>query len=159
MARLWLSSAFGLTHKRKESLVNTYNQGTALREISLLKSLVHPNIIRLLDVIHTDKKLTLVFEYCDNDLKKFLDQTTVTSETVQSCMRQLLTGIQFCHQNRVLHRDLKPQNVLINKKLELKLGDFGLARSFALPSRGYSHEVVTLWYILNNLGTERQMYY
>ena len=53
----------------------------------------------------------------------------------------------FCHERRVLHRDLKPQNLLINKSsLQLKLADFGLARAFGVPVRNYSHEVVTLWY-------------
>lgn len=64
----------------------------------------------------------------------------------QSFLYQLLKGIAFCHENRVLHRDLKPQNLLINKRGELKLADFGLARAFGVPVRSYSHEVVTLWY-------------
>ncbi|KAG0002170.1 cyclin-dependent serine/threonine protein kinase [Modicella reniformis] len=61
-------------------------------------------------------------------------------------MYQLLKGVAYCHEHRVLHRDLKPQNLLINKKGDLKLGDFGLARAFGIPVRSYSHEVVTLWY-------------
>ncbi|RKO85233.1 kinase-like domain-containing protein [Blyttiomyces helicus] len=121
---------------------------TAIREISLLKELKHPNIVRLYDVIHTEKKLTLVFEYLDSDLKKFLDTYggDIDVQTLKHLMYQLLKGIAFCHENRVLHRDLKPQNLLINKKLELKLADFGLARAFGIPVRSYSHEVVTLWY-------------
>ncbi|KAJ3322163.1 cyclin-dependent kinase 5 [Blyttiomyces sp. JEL0837] len=121
---------------------------TAIREISLLKELKHPNIVRLYDVIHTEKKLTLVFEYLDSDLKKFLDTYNgdIDIPTIKYLMFQLLKGIAFCHEHRVLHRDLKPQNLLINKKLELKLGDFGLARAFGIPVRSYSHEVVTLWY-------------
>ncbi|KAJ3192558.1 cyclin-dependent kinase 5 [Irineochytrium annulatum] len=121
---------------------------TAIREISLLKELQHPNIVRLYDVIHTEKKLTLVFEYLDSDLKKFLDSYggDIDVPTIKHLMYQLMKGISYCHENRVLHRDLKPQNLLINKKLELKLGDFGLARAFGIPVRSYSHEVVTLWY-------------
>ncbi|KAJ3216177.1 cyclin-dependent kinase 5 [Dinochytrium kinnereticum] len=121
---------------------------TAIREISLLKELQHTNIVRLYDVIHTEKKLTLVFEYLDSDLKKFLDSYggDIDIPTIKHLMYQLMKGIAFCHENRVLHRDLKPQNLLINKKLELKLADFGLARAFGIPVRSYSHEVVTLWY-------------
>ncbi|KAI7883445.1 Pkinase-domain-containing protein [Lichtheimia hyalospora FSU 10163] len=130
---------------------------TAIREISLLKELKHVNIVRLYDVLHTEKKLTLVFEYLDSDLKKFLDSYggDIDVLTIKQLMYQLLKGIAFCHDHKVLHRDLKPQNLLINKKGELKLGDFGLARAFGIPVRSYSHEasihgngykVVTLWY-------------
>jgi cyclin-dependent kinase len=122
---------------------------TAIREISLLKELQHPNIVRLHDVVHTDKKLTLVFEYLDQDLKRFLD--TCGPEgldllTIKSFLFQLLKGIAHCHQHRVLHRDLKPQNLLINREGILKLADFGLARAFGIPVKNYTHEVVTLWY-------------
>lgn len=119
---------------------------TAIREISLLKELVHNQIVRLFDVVHTEKKLTLVFEYLDSDLKKYLDSTCIDIPLIQHLMYQLMTGISYCHSQRVLHRDLKPQNLLINKKLDLKLADFGLARAFGIPVRSYSHEVVTLWY-------------
>lgn len=120
---------------------------TAIREISILKELEHPNIVRLHDVIHTEKKLTLVFEYLDQDLKKFLDTTEQLQPwVIKSSLYQLLRGIEFCHDRRVLHRDLKPQNLLINKAGELKLADFGLARAFGIPVRCYTHEVVTLWY-------------
>jgi cyclin-dependent kinase len=121
---------------------------TAIREISLLKRLDHINVVRLYDVIHTEMKLTLVFEYCELDLKKYLDSVggIVPRRTVKSFLLQLLRGIQFCHDHRVLHRDLKPANLLITAAGELKLADFGLARGFRIPVRNKSHEVVTLWY-------------
>jgi len=81
------------------------------------------------------------------DLKKYFDEKGKPPVPIlKSFLYQLLNGIAFCHEHRVLHRDLKPQNLLINKKLELKLADFGLARSFGIPVRNKSHEVVTLWY-------------
>eukprot|EP00037_Helgoeca_nana_P023959 m.251158 g.251158 ORF g.251158 m.251158 type:complete len:316 (-) comp26498_c0_seq1:295-1242(-) len=122
---------------------------TALREISLLKELVHPHVVKLYNVLHSDRTLTLVFEFCKQDLRKYLDSTSrdrVPMATVKSLLYQLLSGIAFCHAQRVLHRDLKPQNLLINKKGQLKLADFGLARAFGIPVRSYSSEVVTLWY-------------
>lgn len=61
-------------------------------------------------------------------------------------MYQCLVGITHCHANRTFHRDLKPNNVLIDKEGGVKLADFGLARTFALPLKTYTHEVVTLWY-------------
>jgi len=65
---------------------------------------------------------------------------------VKRIMYQLLQGLAFCHSHRVLHRDLKPQNILIDKKGSIRLADFGLARAFNVPIRTYTHEVVTLWY-------------
>ncbi|KAL9185491.1 hypothetical protein ACHAXT_003268 [Thalassiosira profunda] len=121
---------------------------TAIREISLLKELQHPNIVRLYDVVHTERKLTLVFEFLDQDLKKYLDvcDTGLDLPIMKSFLYQLLMGVAYCHHHRVLHRDLKPPNLLINREGQLKLADFGLARAFGIPVRSYTHEVVTLWY-------------
>lgn len=115
-----------------------------------MKELKHENIVRLHDVIHTENKLMLVFEHMDKDLKKYMDSRgdrgMLDPVTIKSFMYQLLLGIAFCHDNRVLHRDLKPQNLLINAKGQLKLADFGLARAFGIPVNTFSNEVVTLWY-------------
>ena len=105
---------------------------TAIREIALLKELKHPNIIHLLDVIHTSKKLSLIFEYCETDLKKKEDE--------------------YLNKNEKLPRDLvkkyfiKPQNLLITDNDEIKICDFGLARGTGVPIQTYTNEVVTLWY-------------
>jgi negative regulator of PHO system len=110
-----------------------------------MKELKHTNIVRLHDVIHTETKLVLIFEFCEQDLKKYMDahgdRGALDPMTVRSFMYQLLKGTAFCHENRVLHRDLKPQNLLINRKGELKLGDFGLARAFGVPVNTFSNEV------------------
>jgi len=128
-----------------------------IREISLLRELDHPNVVKLLDVIQNNTGgLWLVFEYVEHDLKAFMDrhQTPGSMERrglphhmVKSFMRQILNGVAFCHTYRVLHRDLKPHNLLISQNgVQLKLADFGLARLSALPNGPYTHEVVTLWY-------------
>ncbi|GFS52457.1 cyclin-dependent kinase 2 [Trichonephila inaurata madagascariensis] len=122
---------------------------TALREISLLKDLDHPNVVRLEDVVYSDQKLFLVFEYLDLDLKKQLDQlqnTGLPLRTTKSYLYQLLRGLAYCHSRKILHRDLKPQNLLVDKEGNIKLADFGLARAFQLPIKAYTHEIVTLWY-------------
>jgi len=121
---------------------------TAIREISLLKELNHPNIVRLVNVLLIENKLYLVFEFLDKDLRKYSDivKKNMHKMLIKSYLYQLLKGICFCHQHRVLHRDLKPQNLLIDRKGNLKIGDFGLARAVGIPLRTYTHEVVTLWY-------------
>lgn len=87
---------------------------TAIREISLLKELNHANIVRLLDVIHSDSKLYLVFEFLNLDLKNYMnsehEQTGagLTPADVLSFTKQLISGISFCHAHRILHRDLVP---------------------------------------------------
>lgn len=115
-----------------------------------MKELKHENIVGLHDVIHTENKLMLVFDFMDGDLKKYMDTNgdrgALRPELIKSFMYQLLKGIDFCHKNKVLHRDLKPQNLLINHLGQLKLGDFGLARAFGIPVNTFSNEVVTLWY-------------
>uniref|UniRef100_A0A671UF59 Cyclin dependent kinase 17 n=1 Tax=Sparus aurata TaxID=8175 RepID=A0A671UF59_SPAAU len=121
---------------------------TAIREVSLLKDLKHANIVTLHDIVHTDKSLTLVFEYLDKDLKQYMDDcgNILSMQNVKIFLYQILRGLAYCHRRKVLHRDLKPQNLLINDRGELKLADFGLARAKSVPTKTYSNEVVTLWY-------------
>ncbi|KAI9366792.1 kinase-like domain-containing protein [Zopfochytrium polystomum] len=134
----------------KKIRLETEDEGvpsTAIREISLLKELRHPNIVKLHDIVHQNAKIYLVFEFLDLDLKKYMDTIQALSPSlIKSYMRQLVDGIRFCHSHRILHRDLKPQNLLIDQLGTLKLADFGLARAFGIPLRTYTHEVVTLWY-------------
>eukprot|EP01064_Diplonema_japonicum_P030207 TRINITY_DN5070_c0_g1_i1.p1 TRINITY_DN5070_c0_g1~~TRINITY_DN5070_c0_g1_i1.p1 ORF type:complete len:298 (+),score=62.58 TRINITY_DN5070_c0_g1_i1:39-932(+) len=120
---------------------------TAIREISLLKELKHPNIVKLLDVIYTLHKLTLVFEHLEQDLKKYIDvhNGSLESGIIRHFLQELLQGLAYCHSRNVLHRDLKPQNLLI-KKGSLRIADFGLGRAIGIPVKRFTHEAVTLWY-------------
>ncbi|XP_043289405.1 cyclin-dependent kinase 1 [Venturia canescens] len=123
---------------------------TAIREISLLKELKHPNIVGLSDVLMEESRLYLIFEYLTMDLKKYMDSLgsgkLMEPATVKSYLYQITRAVLFCHMRRVLHRDLKPQNLLIDKRGGIKVADFGLGRAFGIPVRVYTHEVVTLWY-------------
>ncbi|KAI4470174.1 cell division protein kinase [Holotrichia oblita] len=121
---------------------------TAIREASLLKELKHANIVTLHDIVHTHETLTFVFEYVHTDLSQYLERHSggLDYRNVRLFLFQLLRGLAYCHKRRVLHRDVKPQNLLISEIGELKLADFGLARAKSVPSHTYSHEVVTLWY-------------
>ncbi|KAG7200009.1 hypothetical protein KM043_014430 [Ampulex compressa] len=123
---------------------------TAIREISLLKELTHPNVVSLVDVLMEESRLYLIFEYLTMDLKKYMDSLgngkLMEPKMVKSYLYQITCAILFCHKRRILHRDLKPQNLLIDKTGVIKVADFGLGRAFGIPVRVYTHEVVTLWY-------------
>ena len=121
---------------------------TTLREISVLRQLTHPNIVTLSDVVQSEGRLYLVFEFVDKDLKKYFEATDgpLSSALIKSYTYQMLKGLEYCHVRGVMHRDLKPQNILVSRDGRLKLADFGLARAFVPPIRAFTHEVVTLWY-------------
>lgn len=121
---------------------------TAIREISLLKTLQHPNVVKLKDVVHTEQKLYLMFEFLDHDLKKYMNTQSapLAPMVVKNFLYQILSALAYCHTHRILHRDLKPQNILIDREGSVRLADFGLARAFGLPIKTYTHEIVTLWY-------------
>lgn len=137
--------------KLDASKFNGPNEGipsSSLREIAALKNLKHPNVVELLDVKHTGSSIYLVFECLNKDLKMALEETTagLPEQLVKNYLFQLLRGIAYCHSQRILHRDLKLQNLLVHRDGTIKLADFGLARSVTLPVRVYTKEVVTLWY-------------
>ena len=104
---------------------------SCLREISLLKELSHINIVKLMDVIHLSSSITLVFEYVETDLKELIkkyENKGLPSKLYKSLLYQLLKGIQNIHKMKILHRDIKSENLLISKDNVLKITDFGLAR-------------------------------
>ena len=124
---------------------------TALREIAILKSLKHPNIINQVGVFNQGfKKFSIIFEFADGDLKNRVDKLKpgefFTEETIKKWMYQILLGTAYCHSQMVLHRDLKPNNILITDDDTIKIADFGLARTFNLPVTLYTREVISLWY-------------
>eukprot|EP00484_Ammonia_sp_Unknown_P009471 CAMPEP_0197075000 /NCGR_PEP_ID=MMETSP1384-20130603/211387_1 /TAXON_ID=29189 /ORGANISM="Ammonia sp." /LENGTH=438 /DNA_ID=CAMNT_0042513843 /DNA_START=141 /DNA_END=1457 /DNA_ORIENTATION=- len=123
---------------------------TTMREISLLTHLKHPNIIEMDGCLYVNSELYLVFEFMSCDLKGYIDNLAPNRYfdrvTLKKLTYFLTEGIRFCHSRRILHRDLKPQNILISDNHQLKIADFGLGREHGLPIGELTHEVVTLWY-------------
>ncbi|KAJ1841619.1 hypothetical protein LPJ73_006058 [Coemansia sp. RSA 2703] len=149
-------------HKRSQKLValkrmrvssDKKSRGLPLssfREIALLKQLKHRNIVNVIDIAvgHSADSIFMVMDYCECDLGTFLDTKAqpFTHAEVKSMVQQLLCGLEYCHTNFVIHRDLKLPNMLLTKAGELKIADFGLARLFHEPRRPMTPQVATLWY-------------
>uniref|UniRef100_A0A8C4QPI3 cyclin-dependent kinase n=1 Tax=Eptatretus burgeri TaxID=7764 RepID=A0A8C4QPI3_EPTBU len=143
----------------KKVRVHTSEDGmpmSTIREVALLRQLEsfeHPNIVRLFDVYTTactdrETRLTLVFEFIDQDLSMFLEKVPppgLPESRIRDMMQQFLNGLDFLHTHRVVHRDLKPQNILVTSGGQLKLADFGLARIYSFQM-ALTSVVVTLWY-------------
>lgn len=135
----------------KRIRLGKYKEGvnfTALREIKLLKELKDPNIIELIDAFPHKGNLHLVFEFMESDLEAVIrDRNIVLSPgDIKSYLQMTLKGLAYCHKKWVLHRDMKPNNLLIAGDGQLKLADFGLARIFGSPDRRFTHQVFARWY-------------
>ena len=120
----------------------------SLRDVSLLKELSHPNIVCLFDIVHTSHALYCVMELMESDLASLLYglESRLSAGAVKLFMRQLCKGLAYCHAHMVMHRDIKPQNLLVNSATRtLKIADFGLARVLS-PSADYSPDRGTIWY-------------
>lgn len=121
---------------------------TALREIKLLQELRHENIIGLLDVFGHKSNISLIFDFMDTDLEVIiLDQSIILKPSdIKAYLMMTLQGLEYLHVHWILHRDLKPNNLLLNSQGVLKITDFGLAKMFGSPTRPLTHQVVTRWY-------------
>lgn len=138
---------------------------TAIREIKLLRDLRHENVIDLREVVSSKAEdkgrkgdVYIVFEFMDHDLMGLMDTALNATQNgsavgfplpmIKCFAKQLLNGLHYCHKRNIMHRDIKGANLLITNKGVLKLGDFGLSRTFAAndPSYKYTNRVVTLWY-------------
>lgn len=154
----------------KKILVHNEKDGfpiTALREIKLLKMLSHPNVLKLEEMVverrtaETGRRtwMHMVTPYMDHDLSGLLENPAVrfTEPQIKCYMLQLLEGVRYLHANKILHRDMKAANLLINNSGILQIADFGLARPYDDPppqpgkgggeaTREYTVLVVTRWY-------------
>ncbi|KAH8646056.1 kinase-like domain-containing protein [Tricladium varicosporioides] len=148
------SSPSTLVAIKKIKVQKEYTEGMApdaIRELKHLQELSHPNIISLKSVFSSkDQNLNLVLEFLPlGDLEmliKDVEGVRYGAADIKSWMGMLTRAIWFCHENFVLHRDIKPNNLLIAADGEVKLADFGLARSFSDPFRVMTSNVITRWY-------------
>lgn len=139
---------------KKIKIIPDYHDGLtmdSIREIKHLQELSHPHIITLHSVFASrHQNLNLVLEYLPNgDLEQLIkshDTIRYGAADVKAWMGMLCSAVAFCHARFVLHRDIKPNNLLIAADGAVKLADFGLARSFADPYPHMTHQVVTRWY-------------
>ena len=138
--------------KIKNELDNEGIPSTALREIAILKKMKYPNVVNVEGIAFNNHHIELCLEYCRYDLKKLIDNKKHDSsfynvKFVKNMMYQLLKGVEHLHSHKILHRDLKPQNILVDDNgWIVKLADFGLSRVYSIPIRPYTKEVLTLWY-------------
>lgn len=127
---------------------------TAIREVKILKALNHTNIVKLKEIVTSKendeipKNVFMVFEYLEYDLTGILETREIrfSQDHIKSWSQQLLSGVHYMHTNKIIHRDLKSSNLLINRKGELKIADWGLARSWNSEMKRLTNRVITLWY-------------
>lgn len=144
-------------HNAKEGIT-----GLTMREISLLRSFNHENIVKLHDLVLQPRRICLVFEFIKFSVRDFIDQLynkhyLSDHKFVKVTMHRLLSGVAYIHSKRVMHRDLKPDNIMLSSAGDqLKIIDFGFARKKAAHNEKYTVEACTLWYrapeILANTG-------
>lgn len=123
-----------------------------LRELKLLRHIRHDNVIALKDVMlpadkNSFKDVYLVYDLMDTDLHQIIKSPQpVSNDHCQYFLFQLLCGLKYLHSANILHRDLKPGNLLINADCQLKICDFGLARTSSSKNQFMTEYVVTRWY-------------
>ncbi|KAI4729742.1 Pkinase-domain-containing protein [Aureobasidium sp. EXF-10728] len=124
---------------------------TAIREIKLLQSLNHINVVQLQEVMVERNDCFMIFEYLSHDLTGLLNHPSfvLTEGHKKDLAKQLFEGLDYLHKRGVLHRDIKAANILVSRNGELKLADFGLARFYnknAKRKQDYTNRVITIWY-------------
>ena len=120
---------------------------TLLREISILKTINHINIVSLVDVCTSDVPAYIAFEFVDTDLSRIiLKKKHIRPIAIKSYAFQMIAAVYYLHSHRIIHRDIKPDNVLVSKRGVVKLCDFGMARYVTITMRPYTKGVTTLWY-------------
>ncbi|XP_038148846.1 serine/threonine-protein kinase MARK1 isoform X6 [Cyprinodon tularosa] len=107
------------------------------REVRIMKLLNHPNIVKLFEVIETDKTLYLVMEYASGGevFDYLVAHGRMKEKEARAKFRQIVSAVQYCHQRRIVHRDLKAENLLLDADMNIKIADFGFSNEFTVGSK------------------------
>ncbi|XP_015114835.1 cyclin-dependent kinase-like 4 [Diachasma alloeum] len=120
----------------------------AYREIRMLKKLHHDNLVKMIEVFRRRKRFYLVFEYLDHTVLDELEAASggLGPHVSKRHIFQVVRGLNFCHTNHIMHRDVKPENILVSPNGVIKLCDFGFARFVSGPNESCTDYVATRWY-------------
>ncbi|XP_058269146.1 MAP/microtubule affinity-regulating kinase 4 isoform X1 [Hemibagrus wyckioides] len=107
------------------------------REVRIMKSLNHPNIVQLFEVIETEKTLYLIMEYASGGevFDYLVAHGRMKEKEARSKFRQIVSAVHYCHQKKIVHRDLKAENLLLDADSNIKIADFGFSNEFTLGSK------------------------
>ncbi|XP_029904502.1 serine/threonine-protein kinase MARK1 isoform X2 [Myripristis murdjan] len=107
------------------------------REVSVMKILNHPNIVKLFEVIETEKTLYLVMEYASGGevFDYLVAHGRMKEKEARAKFRQIVSAVEYCHQKRIVHRDLKAENLLLDADMNIKIADFGFSNEFTVGSK------------------------
>ncbi|KAL7867422.1 hypothetical protein AOLI_G00152360 [Acnodon oligacanthus] len=107
------------------------------REVRIMKILNHPNIVKLFEVIETEKTLYLIMEYASGGevFDYLVAHGRMKEKEARAKFRQIVSAVQYCHQKRIVHRDLKAENLLLDADMNIKIADFGFSNEFTIGSK------------------------
>ncbi|XP_056616887.1 MAP/microtubule affinity-regulating kinase 3a isoform X2 [Triplophysa dalaica] len=107
------------------------------REVTIMKNLNHPNIVKLFEVIETEKTLFLVMEYASGGevFDYLVAHGRMKEKEARAKFRQIVSAVQYCHQKHIVHRDLKAENLLLDADMNIKIADFGFSNEFMVGNK------------------------